>query len=217
MYTSWQHLIIQNETELHDAHRIQKLIHDSGAVGTVGIITFAAAGIASLMFAGFFIYQGVQYHSYQISMFAASLVMIALATLFFVGTNMFLQEIKINPLRNYAQKPDDFEFIKGTLESYTFVSGERRRQNHVVVVGKARSSKGVELLAQEQFSTKIWNFTNKENEESLKEGDDWYDQKGKRMRLPVPAYFLCAKKNPHTAALVGIDKKYVSLEKEGPG
>lgn len=210
MYTSWQHLIIHNETELHDKHRIHKLVRASGAIGYIGLAAFAIAGIASLIFAGFFIYQGVQYQSYQISMFAASVVMIALAALFFVGTKMFFLEIRMNPLRNYIQHPDDFEFVRGTLESSTYVSGQSRRQDHYVVVGKAHSRKGADLFVQEQFSTRIWNFTTSNAEKSLKKGDDWYDQKGQRRTLPVPAYFICEKNDPQVAALVGIDAEYVS-------
>ncbi|WP_413289172.1 hypothetical protein [Bdellovibrio sp. HCB337] len=212
MYTSWQHLIVHNETELHDKRRIKKLIRASGTIGYFGVLAFAVAGIASLIFAGFFIFQGVEYQSYKVSMFAASVVMIALASLFFVGTRMFLQEVKINPLRNFAQNPNDFEFVEGTLESSTYVPGQSRRQDHMVVVGKAYSSTGAELYVREQFSTRIWNFINNGAEESLKKGDDWYDQKGKRKTLPVPAYFIYPKRDPTVAALVGIDAKYISTK-----
>ena len=209
MYSSWQHLIIKNETQLQDIKRIRKLIWSSGTVGWLGVIGFALAGIASLLFAGSFIYIGMSTETYNLTMFAVAVLMTALAALFFVGTNYFTQEIKINLIRNFVKNPQAFDFIEGTLVSAGYVSNGSKRQNHYVVVGKAISKEGVELLAQEQFASRIWHFTTREDDEQLKEGDDWFDLKGKRPYLPIPAYFICLKKDPKFAALVAVDEKYL--------
>ncbi|MNY42751.1 hypothetical protein D3C86_1776690 [compost metagenome] len=79
----------------------------------------------------------------------------------------------------------------------------------MIVEGKAVAKSGQELLALEQFSPRIWPFTTAEADAQLQKDDDWYDLKGKRLRLPVKAYFIFEKKDPTIAVLVGIDEDLI--------
>jgi len=212
MYRSWQHLIIQNETELQDPDRIRKLIRNDGRVGWVAVIGFFAAGLISLLLAIFLFYQGFELEEKQLSLLLSGAAMIVLSIAFFVGAKLFRQEMNLNPLRNYLKIPGNYQFLKGELENCYYLPGQSRRQDTIVVEGTALDSQGRVFQAREEFSPQIWNFTTPEAERSLQKGSDWYEMKDRRRLLPVPAYFLCNKNRSGLACLIAIDKESVSLK-----
>jgi len=60
----------------------------------------------------------------------------------------------------------------------------------------------------EEFQPSLWSkyFTDKNEEQNLRKGDDWYSEKGKRIPLPVPVWVLHNKSNIQYGTLIGIDK-----------
>ena len=106
----------------------------------------------------------------------------------------------------------NYLFVKGELEDCHYLSRKNRRQDVIIVEGFALGPEGKRLVVREEFSPQIWNFTTPQAERSLQKGSDWYDMKGKRRLLPVPAHFLCNKSNPDLACLIGIDKEYVATK-----
>lgn len=212
MYRSWQHLIIHNETGLQDPGRIRKLSRADGRVGWIAIFGFIFAGFISVFLAIFLMYQGLQLQDRQWSFVLSGLAILVMSAGFFAGAWLFRKEQNLNPLRGFLKNPEEFAFIKGELEDCHYFSGQSRRQDVIIVEGYALGPHGEQLIVREEFSPRIWNFTTPQAERSLQKGSDWYDMKGKRRLLPVPAYFICRKMHPSEACLIGIDKEYLSTQ-----
>lgn len=212
MHRSWQHLIIQNETGLQDPARIRKLSRADGRIGWIAFMGFIAAGLVSVLLAIFLIYQSFQFEEKFLSLLLSALFMLVIAGAFLIGAKLFLQEMNLNPLRNFLKTPEDYLFVTGELQDCHYLSGESRRQDVIIVEGFAVGPEGKPLAVREEFSPRIWNFTTPQAERSLQKGSDWYDMKGKRRLLPVPAHFICNKSSPNVACLIAIDKEYVATK-----
>src|SRR5437868_2621517 len=111
MYRSWQHLIIKNEADLRNPQRIRKLLRGSSSLNWFAIIGFAFGGVLSLFLAAFLFYETFAFELNRISMMISSLIMAAIAIMFFIGAKVFAQEMHVNLLRSYLHKPEDFDFI----------------------------------------------------------------------------------------------------------
>jgi hypothetical protein len=211
MYHSWQHLIIQNENGLQDPGRIRKLSRSDGRVGWMSIVSFVLAGLISVLVAILLFYQALESQEKQMSFILSGIAMIVLAGAFGVGAWLFQKEISTNLLRGFLKTPDEFIFVQGQLEDCHYHAGEKRRHDRIIVEGSATGPFGERLLIYEEFSPEIWNFTTPEAEKDLQKSSDWYDKKGLRRLLPVPAYFICKKHRPSTATLVAINQEYISI------
>ncbi len=211
MYTSWKALAINNESELQSPSRLKKVLWAKEGMLLLVIIMFVLASLLSLFLGGFFFYLSVTHYLEWGAGLGTTLVMIVMSLLFAVGSRLFHRERKMDLIRNYLLRPQDFEFVPGTLDSfsYSYDSGGGAHRGRILVKGQARDSLGNELLVLEQFSSRVWPFTTEEMDRQIQEGDDWYDLKGKRPFMPVKAYFLYEKKNPRVAALVAIDKHFI--------
>lgn len=212
MHRSWQHLIIQNETGLQDPARIRKLSRADGRVGWIAFMGFMAAGLVSVLLAIFLIYQSFQFQEKFLSLLLSGLFILIIGGAFFIGAKIFLQEMNLNPLRNFLKNPENYLFVTGELQDCHYLSGQTRRQDVIIVEGFAIGPEGKRLAVREEFSPQIWNFTTPQAERSLQKGSDWYDMKGKRRLLPVPAHFICNKFGPNVACLIAIDKDYVATK-----
>ncbi|MNL55547.1 hypothetical protein D3C87_1789690 [compost metagenome] len=115
-----------------------------------------------------------------------------------------MRERDLDHLLQFGKNPQDFDFVEGQLESYTYGAREGSNRGRITAQGKAFTKEGKELFVLEFFSPDIWNFVEASEDEALKEGDDWYDMKGKRPRLPLRGFFLCEKKDPKVATLVAV-------------
>ncbi|WP_374078953.1 hypothetical protein [Bdellovibrio bacteriovorus] len=189
--------------------RLKKIPGARGSINLFVVFAFFMCALISFGLAFFFVYLGVTTNMGFWEGFGGALAMFVLGALFVWATKMFKMERDIDMARRYLLKPDDYDFVEGTLESASYGRGESRGSSRMIVVGKAISKSGKELPVLEMFSTSIWPFTTREADEQLQEGDDWYDLKGKRPYLPVKAYFLCEKKDPTTAILIGIDEHFI--------
>jgi hypothetical protein len=157
-------------------------------------------------------YEGLQLEDKQWSFVLSGLAILVMSAGFFSGAWLFRKEQNLNPLRGFLKNPEEFAFIKGALEDCHYFSGQSRHQDVIIVEGSAQGPQGEQLIVREEFSPRIWNFTTPQAERSLQKGSDWYDMKGKRRLLPVPAYFICRKTHPSQACLIGIDKEYLSTK-----
>jgi len=209
MYRTWQHLIIQNETGLQDPVRLKKLLRSSGSVGLSAIVGFFTAGALSVLIAIFLFNEAFRLEEKQLSLILSGVAILVLSISFFVGSWLFWKERNLNLLRNFLRSPGDFIFIQGRLEDCHYLPGEKRSSDRIIVEGHAKGPSGDDIIVREEFSPRIWNFTTPDAEESLKKGSDWYDKKGKRRLLPVPAYFICNKHRPAWAQLVAINHEYI--------
>lgn len=174
----------------------------------VALIGFAIAGIISVIVAIFMLWLAITVPNERLSFAAAGILMCFLAIGFFIAVRLFRQEIALNPIRQYLKDPSGFEFIQGEMVSGDYSSGGSKGGRKIIVQIQGKDSSGKELLAIEFFSPSAWPFTTQDAEDSLQEGDDWYDMKGKRRILPVKVHLLHHPK--FTTALVGIDKNLLN-------
>lgn len=211
MYRSWQHLIIQNETGLQDRARIKKLNHTNGSIGAIAIIGFLVAAVISLVFSGFLVSESFDFVDKPISLALSGVVMLLVGCAFLVGAWLFWKERNMSPLQGFLKNPKDFVFVKGLLEDCYYISGDKRQLDRIIVEGYALSPDGQQIEVREEFAPSIWNFTTPEAESGLKQASDWYEKKGQRRLLPVPAYFICQRSRPTFARLVAIDREVVGV------
>lgn len=209
MYTSWKHLLVKDEHSLRDPVRLGKLPRARGSISVLVILGFALAALISFSLAIFFIILGVRRELDDLKSYGSALALIALGASFVLAVKLFWQERNLDPIRCYLLKPEEFEFAEGHLTSFSYSAGDHHGKGRILVEGKVFAKSGEELLAIEKFSPRIWPFTTTEDEEQLKKGDDWHDLKGKRVQLPVKAYFIYEKADPTLAALVGIDEELI--------
>lgn len=126
---------------------------------------------------------------------------------------LFWQERKLDPLRGFLQNPKDYGFYEGTLQEATYHGGSNRSTDRILVEGSV-VVRGKTFPLFETFSPRAWPFADKREEKSLKPGDDWYDQKGKRPKLPIPVTVLVNQNDPARCALIGIHHEILSPSTE---
>lgn len=104
-------------------------------------------------------------------------------------------------LYGYIKKPQNYRFVRGVVKSAYYSYGGGARGNRKMVV-KISSENNVHFT--EEFSSWVWMFARKSEDRRLKEGDDWYDLKGQRPRMPFPAYLIQSELDPELISLVGL-------------
>lgn len=122
---------------------------------------------------------------------------------------MFLKYLRFNPLGGYLKNPSDYVFAEGKIERADYISDGKRSTARMVVKG----SFGEKGLFFEDFSPELWSrsVADRGEEEGLKPGDDWHSEKGKRMKLPLPAWILYDRKTPGAGVLAGIPAETAAL------
>ncbi|WP_235046281.1 hypothetical protein [Bdellovibrio bacteriovorus] len=186
--------------------RLQRLARHRGLPGFLMVVVFAACALISLGLAGFF---GMMAYSHQLPMWSSvgsALAMLLLAGTFVFGSRVFLRERQMDVLRKFLRHPDSGSFVVGKLTSFNYVAGDSRKLSRYFVEGEAEGPQGQTLFVGEFFDADIWPFTTEEGDRQIQKDDDWYDLKGKRRTLPIPAYFICETNDPKIGVLVGIDQ-----------
>ncbi|UXR65495.1 hypothetical protein EZJ49_04410 [Bdellovibrio bacteriovorus] len=189
---------------------MQKLARHRGTPGWLLIGVFSVCALASLLVSGFFIYLVRKDEMPLWSGSGSAVMMLIMAAAFVFAARVFHRARKTDVLRNFLLHPEDFVFVPGTLKDFSYVAGDNRKLSRYHVQGEAQGPGGESLFVSEFFDSYIWPFTTKAQDQQLRKGDDWYDMKGKRATLPVPAHFLCPAMNPEIAILVGIDHDLIS-------
>lgn len=206
MYRTWKYLAVKNEQDLQSRDRLLKLARHRGLPGFLMIFVFGACALISLGLAGFFAMMVQSGGLPMWSSVGSALAMVLLAGTFVFGARVFLRERRLDVLRKILRDPESGSFVVGQLTSFNYVAGDSHKFSRYFVEGQAEGPAGQTLFVGEFFDARIWPFTTEEGDRQIQKGDDWYDLKGKRRTLPVPAYFICEKKDPKIAVMVGIDQ-----------
>lgn len=207
MYKSWKYLTVRSEMELRDPARLKKLLSARGNELN-GVIGFGLASVISFGLSIFLFWVAYTAPMNKIEPAIGAIVVLLLAMIFLFFARMFLKEMQLNPVRQFLKEPAGLEFIKGEITAAHYQSSNGKRGKMIAEI-KGKNSEGKEVLAIEFFDPSAWPFTTREADESLQEGDDWYDMKGKRGYLPVPVYILSGKES--ASALVGIDQSVLTI------
>jgi hypothetical protein len=209
MYHSWETLFIKTEQELKDPARIQRVLRARGAINGWVIFGFIFGGLVSAGLGAFMIWV-FGFEQFELKGILGSIPLLLMTAACFYTAKLFSKEITLDLIRKFLKNPEDFEFIKGQLCAAFYLAGEKRSQDSMVIEGRGTTSSGVEVKSRDQMHPSIWPFTSEEADTQLKPGDDYFDQKGRRPRLPVPIYLLCPKENPKWAVFVGIDRELMT-------
>lgn len=210
MYRTWKYLVVKNEQDLKNRVRLKKLARHRGLPGFVMIFVFSTCALISLGLAGFFAAMAYTHKLPMWSSVVSALAMLLLTGAFVFGARVFLRERQMDVLRKILRHPDRGSFVTGKLTSFNYVAGDSRKFSRYFVEGEAEGPEGQPLFVGEFFDADIWPFTTEEDDRQIQKGDDWYDLKGKRRTLPVPAYFICEAKDPKIGVLVGIDQSLLN-------
>ncbi|UOF01539.1 hypothetical protein [Bdellovibrio reynosensis] len=208
MHNSWKHLAIQSDRELRDIKRLKQLNFSSSIGLTVAAIGFGFAGVASFLAGAWMLYLTAKGELPWGTGLGVGLALLAFDGVAFFFVHMVIKERSLNLLGLYIKSPQHFEFVEGELTSASYSRRDSHSNSKFLVHGKGMYH-DKEFMALEQFSSFIWPFVDSTEDDQIQEGDDWYDLKGKRVRLPVKAQFLVDKRNPNRGVLVAIDKSLV--------
>lgn len=106
------------------------------------------------------------------------------------------------PLWRYLRNPSQFQFIQGKAINATYRAGSKGRRAGSKMIVEFHAD-GVGTFT-ENFLPYIWMYSDNHRERSLKEGDDWFDLKGKRPKMPFPVHLLQHISETKLVGLVGI-------------
>ncbi len=201
MYNSLSLFSVADERELRDPERIRRLDRARNSGNRIAVVLFAGAGLVCLALGA----AGVWLKMTSV-MAPADGWMLAGAGLFFGLLLLFMavafrKELALSPLGGYLKAPQRYEFVKGSLTEASYLSDGNRGNARMLVKGEY----GGGGLFLEEFEPKAWSRAVAERgEEGLKPGDDRYDQKGRRARLPIEVWVLHKIGAKGGAALAGI-------------
>lgn len=213
MYKSFTIFSVADERALRDPVRIRALGRARHAGTLAGVIMLATGGLGCLALGAGGVYLKLTAASPQPKEawtmmgigfgFGAMMLLMAAA---------FYRERALCPLAGYLRSPQRYDFVKGRLVEATYISDGSRSSRKMLV----RGSYGDKGLFIEEFDPDAWSDAVAERgEENLKPGDDRYDQKGRRVRLPIDVWVLCGIDGKGPAALAGIPAETVSLLNRG--
>ena len=123
-------------------------------------------------------------------------------------SHMFRKEIRFNPIGAYLKDQASCVFTEGWIEEANYLSDGNRGGDRTSVKGNF----GERGLFFEDFLPGLWSraVADQGEEEGLKPGDDWYAEKGKRVRMPIPVWIISKRESPALGVLAGIPAETVS-------
>lgn len=188
MYRSFSIFSVSDERELRDPQRVRALERKRNNGTRVGV---ALMGLGSLVC--FALAAGGVYVKLAATSAPPEAGWTMLGIGLFFGLMMlamalaFHKEVSMCALGGYLKYPQRYEFVKGSLDKADYLSDGKSSSAKMMVWG----SYGEGGLFAEEFDPSVWsNAVAERGEESLKPGDDRYDQKGKRVRLPIEVWVL---------------------------
>lgn len=200
MYKSFGLFSVSDERELRDPERIRRLDRERNNGLRIAYALSFAGGLACLALG---VYGAVLLGGADAQ---PELSRTLMGVGFFFGAigilmgAAFRKEVSGSPLANYPGAPQRYDFVKGLLTEANYLSDGKRSSAKMLVKG----TYGEKGLFFEEFEPGAWSRAVAERgEEALKPGDDRYDQKGKRARLPIEVWVL-AETGGTAAALAGI-------------
>lgn len=210
MYKSFEDLAVKDDADLRDPARVRRLYWKNNYGLYIAAIFCSAAGLG---LAGLAVWALVWKFT------GRPMPADVFRPLFGVGAAgggmclwmgwMFSKALRSNPLGGYLKDPSGYVFAEGRIERADYLSDGNRSGARMFVKG----SFGEKGLFFEDFSPQAWSrsVADRGEEEGLKPGDDWHSEKGKRVKLPLPAWVLYDRKTPGVGVLAGIPAETAAL------
>lgn len=201
MHRSFELLSVSDERELRDPARLRRLARRHNLGLAAAAVGGGAAGILSAALSGYAVIgwlAGELPASAGLTnlVFGLVLTVSCLAMAFAFG-----REVLRHPLRLCLKEPQNYEFVRGSLVSASYLSSGGRASRRMLVKGMCPDGD----MFMEEFEPGLWSDAVAERgEESLKPGDDRYDQKGRRARLPIEVWVVRRAGVRGSGALAGI-------------
>jgi hypothetical protein len=197
MYDSFEDLAVKDDADLRDQDRIRRLCRrtNSGLYAPIAFCGVLGVGLAALCLWA----AGARIAMSREELWSL-LCFSGFAAIMCLGMSWaFAQELLQSPLRGFLKDPTDYDFSPGRIEEAHYQSNGSRST-------RARGSFGQGGIFLADFSAQLWSraIAERGEDKCLKPGDDWYDRKGKRARLPLPVWVLHKRGNPRSGVLVGI-------------
>lgn len=112
----------------------------------------------------------------------------------------FIKEIGLDPIPHFLKRPEDFEFVEGSVVEANVSMGDRRSDDKVLAQARFHSQRNENDIAMEIFRASIWNFGLRIGQEPDPENKNGPPASV----LPLPVIILAEKKAPFRRAIVGI-------------
>lgn len=210
MYKSLGIFSVSDERALRDPERIRALAAARHAGSWPGIIGLGVSGACLLALSAYGVCLKFMAAGARAGLDWTMLgVGFGFGLMLFLMAAAFYRELALCPLRGYLKAPQNFDFVKGRIVEATYRSDGSSGSRRTLV----RGAYGERGLFIEEFDPGVWSDAVAERgEESLKPGDDRYDQKGKRERLPIEVWVIFSVDRGR-AALAGIPADAAVLRK----
>lgn len=214
MYKNFEMLAVADEQDLRDPARLRRIYWGNNYGLYIAAAGCGLAGLALLALAAWPVYfkigGGDMPAGVLWSLFGTGAGG-AMMTLWM--SHMFRKEIRFNPIGAYLRDQASCIFSEGRIEEVSYLSDGNRSGARASVKG----SFGESGLFYEDFLPGLWSRAVADNgeEEGLKPGDDWYAEKGKRVRLPIRVWIIAKRESPRLGVLAGIPAETVRLLSRG--
>lgn len=200
MHRSFDLLSVRDDAQLRDPRRVSRLFRRYHLGSLVTVYVCGAAGLPLLAGSLWLAWRGGQIMPE--GRWQAAAVGICFAVMLLGMSAAFAREALGSPLRGYCREPHAYDFAPAQLvEAYCLSDGDRRSAKM-----RVRGRFGAGGLFFTDFDPRVWSrhVAEKGEDKGLQPGDDRYDQKGKRARLPLDAWVLFRRDRPTRAELVGL-------------
>lgn len=190
MITSLKSFRFASEAELRDPQRLKKVFWQTQGGNLFAVI--AVSLVFGLPLLGFMLYIPIYVISDPKGSFMLILEPFLGLFLFFVWffVKGFIQEIRLNPIRDYLKNQSGFAFVKGEINKLEFSHGENRASDRFIGYGKLLEPGMENVPVIELFRPSAFrSITSK---------------KKSRPELPLGIMVLVDKKNLHRACMVGL-------------
>ena len=205
MHTTFKHLVIDSQSQLYDLKRIKRIfIHYY--LGFFVVVFFCSIlTVLSLVISSWILWTmwNTRYFNSK-ELWISFGISVLFFVICYVMAKMFLKEIIISDILGYIKHPQQYIISEGQIVKAEYIPGGGSSKGRMIVHGTF-NDKGMFI---EEFQPSLWSkyFTDKNEEQNLRKGDDWYSEKGKRIPLPVPVFVLHNKSSIQYGTLIGIDK-----------
>lgn len=206
MHKTFKYLAVDTQSQLYDLKRIKRIFVHYYFGHFIVILFCSVFTVLSAITGGWLLWIMWDSRSFTNKELWISF---GVSVLFFVicyaMTKAFLKEIINSDFTGYLKHPQNYCISEGQIEKAEYIPGSGSGSKGRMIIHGTFSDNGMFI---EEFQPSLWSkyFADKYEEQNLKEGDDWYSEKGKRIPLPVPVWVLHNKSNIQYGSLVGIDK-----------
>ena len=210
MYISFEDLAVKDDADLRDPARVRRLYRKNNYGLYIAAIGCSAAGLGLAGLAAWACVYKPGGKPMPPEVFRSLFGLGAGGGLMCLWMGWtFFKYLRSNQLGGYLKDPSGYVFAEGKMEEADYISDGNRSGDRMLVKGSF-GEKGIFL---EEFSPSVWSrgVADRGEEEGLKPGDDWHSEKGKRIKLPLPAWVLYDRKTPGVGVLAGLPSETAAL------